>query len=222
MRLPAQGRHLAGRAAEHGPGDPAEVVDPKGAAVGAHQQQRRALDRGDLHEVIAGLGRGEGDHLDGEPHRARRGGRRLDRLGLGLAFAPQVLPGALDGPQVSIRRFGNRALTGEDLVTRGAMPRPVLEVLRACVRCKLNVIVSGGTGSGKTTLLNVLSGFIPDGERIIIGKLAQMDSTTAIAAVEAAKVAWDCGNGLWPQMKMEDRIAAIQNLVAELKTISCT
>jgi pilus assembly protein CpaF len=102
-------------------------------------------------------------------------GRRVDesspmvdaRLADGSRFNAIIPPLALDGPQVSIRRFGNRALTGEDLVTRGAMPRPVLEVLRACVRCKLNVIVSGGTGSGKTTLLNVLSGFIPDGERII-------------------------------------------------------
>jgi pilus assembly protein CpaF len=102
-------------------------------------------------------------------------GRRIDesspmvdaRLADGSRFNAIIPPLALDGPQVSIRRFGTRPLEADDLVRLGAVPRPVIEVLRACVRSKLNVLVSGGTGSGKTTLLNVLSGFIPDGERVI-------------------------------------------------------
>jgi pilus assembly protein CpaF len=89
------------------------------------------------------------------------------RLADGSRVNAIIPPLALDGPMMSIRRFGTRQITADDLVGFGALPRPVMEVLRAVVRCKLNVIVSGGTGSGKTTLLNVLSSFIPDGERIV-------------------------------------------------------
>jgi pilus assembly protein CpaF len=102
-------------------------------------------------------------------------GRRVDettpmvdaRLADGSRFNAIIPPLALDGPCISIRRFGTVPIMAEDLVALGSCPRPVLEVLRGAVRSKLNVIISGGTGSGKTTLLNVLSGFIPDGERII-------------------------------------------------------
>jgi pilus assembly protein CpaF len=102
-------------------------------------------------------------------------GRRVDetspmvdaRLADGSRFNAIIPPLALDGPTVSIRRFGTRAITADDLVAFGACPRPVMDVLRGCVKAKLNIIISGGTGSGKTTMLNVLSGFIPEGERII-------------------------------------------------------
>lgn len=102
-------------------------------------------------------------------------GRRVDeaspmvdaRLADGSRFNAIIPPLALDGPMVSIRRFSARPLTADDLVGLGTCPRPVMDMLRGCVRAKLNVIISGGTGSGKTTMLNVLSGFIPEGERII-------------------------------------------------------
>jgi pilus assembly protein CpaF len=102
-------------------------------------------------------------------------GRRVDetnpmvdaRMLDGSRFNAIVPPLALDGPCVSIRRFGTIPITAEDLVALGSIPRPVLEVLRGAVRSKLNVVISGGTGSGKTTLLNVLSSFIPSSERII-------------------------------------------------------
>jgi pilus assembly protein CpaF len=102
-------------------------------------------------------------------------GRRVDeaspmvdaRMLDGSRFNAIIPPLAIDGPCVSIRRFGTRKITADDLVAFGACPRPVMEVLRGAVKSKLNIIVSGGTGSGKTTLLNVLSGFIPDGERIV-------------------------------------------------------
>ncbi len=102
-------------------------------------------------------------------------GRRIDesspmvdaRLPDGSRFNAIIPPLAIDGPMVSIRRFGQRQITADDLVAFGACPRPVMEVLKGCVKAKLNMIISGGTGSGKTTFLNVLSGFIPDGERII-------------------------------------------------------
>ena len=102
-------------------------------------------------------------------------GRRIDetspmvdaRLADGSRFNAIIPPLALDGPTVSIRKFGTKAITAESLINFGAVPRQVMEVLRGCVRSKLNTIISGGTGSGKTTMLNVLSSFIPDGERII-------------------------------------------------------
>lgn len=102
-------------------------------------------------------------------------GRRVDeqnpmcdaRMADGSRFNAIVPPLALDGAAVTIRRFGTIPITAEDLVALGSCPRPVMEVLRGAVRSKLNCIISGGTGSGKTTLLNVLSSFIPDGERII-------------------------------------------------------
>lgn len=102
-------------------------------------------------------------------------GRRVDeqnpmvdaRMVDGSRFNAIIPPLALDGPCVSIRRFGTIPITAEDLVALGSCPRPILEVMRGAVRSRLNIIISGGTGSGKTTLLNVLSSFIPDGERII-------------------------------------------------------
>ena len=74
---------------------------------------------------------------------------------------------ALDGPLISIRRFSNRLLDPADLIARRTAPPPMLEFLAACVAARLNILISGGTGGGKTTLLNILSGFIPDGERIV-------------------------------------------------------
>jgi len=102
-------------------------------------------------------------------------GRRIDettpmvdaRMADGSRFNAIIPPLALDGACVSIRRFGTVPIHAEDLVALGSVPRPILEVLRGAVRSALNIVISGGTGSGKTTLLNVLSSFIPDGERII-------------------------------------------------------
>jgi pilus assembly protein CpaF len=102
-------------------------------------------------------------------------GRRIDetnpmvdaRLQDGSRFNAIIPPLALDGPSVSIRRFGTVPITAEDLIAFGSCPEPMMEVLKGCVKGKLNILISGGTGSGKTTLLNVLSSFIPPGERIV-------------------------------------------------------
>ncbi|WP_348240783.1 ATPase, T2SS/T4P/T4SS family, partial [Salmonella enterica] len=72
----------------------------------------------------------------------------------------------IDGPLVSIRRFGARPLGYEDLIRNQSITREMIQFLEACVRARLNVLVSGGTGSGKTTLLNIFSGFIPHDERV--------------------------------------------------------
>ncbi len=102
-------------------------------------------------------------------------GRRLDsktplvdaRLPDGSRVNATISPCTIDGPTITIRKFGKKAMTVEDLIRFGAMTAPIAEFFKACVRARLNIIVSGGTGSGKTTLLNVLSSFIPDDERIV-------------------------------------------------------
>jgi pilus assembly protein CpaF len=104
-----------------------------------------------------------------------RVGRRVDesspmvdaRLPDGSRVNAIIPPLALDGPTLSIRRFGRDPLTAADLLTNDSLTEPMLDLLKACVQGKLNVLISGGTGAGKTTLLNVLSAFIPAQERVI-------------------------------------------------------
>ncbi len=102
-------------------------------------------------------------------------GRRIDeaqpmvdaRLADGSRVNIIIPPLAIDGPIVSIRKFGANPLTAEDLIGLKAFTPEMLEFLSAAVKAKLNIIVSGGTGAGKTTLLNVLSRSISSRERII-------------------------------------------------------
>jgi pilus assembly protein CpaF len=102
-------------------------------------------------------------------------GRRIDegspmvdaRLPDGSRVNAVVPPIAINGAALTIRVFSKIPFTVENLVQFGSITPEAVEFLRACVISKLNVLVSGGTGSGKTTLLNILSSFIPDGERIV-------------------------------------------------------
>jgi len=104
-----------------------------------------------------------------------RVGRRVDesspmvdaRLPDGSRVNAIIPPLALDGPIMSIRRFGRTPLTIEDLVRNSSVSGEMVTLLRAMVRARLNLLVSGGTGSGKTTLLNCLSAFVPESERIV-------------------------------------------------------
>jgi pilus assembly protein CpaF len=101
-------------------------------------------------------------------------GRRVDettpmvdaRLEDGSRVNAIIPPLALDGPLVSIRRFGARPLKDQDLLDNHSITPDMLKFLQCCVRARLNVLISGGTGSGKTTLLNVLSAYIPREERV--------------------------------------------------------
>jgi pilus assembly protein CpaF len=102
-------------------------------------------------------------------------GRRIDessplvdaRLADGSRVNAIIPPLAVDGSSLTIRKFSREPFTVTDLIRLGTMSIEMAQVLDACVKAQLNIIVSGGTGTGKTTLLNVLSGFIPDHERIV-------------------------------------------------------
>ena len=102
-------------------------------------------------------------------------GRRVDadsptvdaRLPDGSRVNAVVRPVAIDGPSITIRKFTKDKLQVEDLINFGSLTKQMAEFLQACVKARFNIIISGGTGSGKTTLLNVMSGFIPENERII-------------------------------------------------------
>ena len=102
-------------------------------------------------------------------------GRRIDegapmvdaRLPDGSRVNAVIPPISLNGPTLTIRIFAKIPLTVDNLIEFGTVTNEAIEFLKACVVSKVNVIISGGTGSGKTTLLNILSGFIPDGERIV-------------------------------------------------------
>jgi pilus assembly protein CpaF len=102
-------------------------------------------------------------------------GRRVDesspmvdaRLPDGSRVNAIIPPLAIDGPCLSIRRFGRDPLTAEELLQNRTLTPPMLEVLRGCVYSRLNVLISGGTGAGKTTFLNMLSSFISNRERIV-------------------------------------------------------
>ena len=102
-------------------------------------------------------------------------GRRIDeaqpivdaRLADGSRVNAIIPPLALDGPSLSIRRFGRHVITSEEMLTNLTLTPGMLRFLAACVQAKTTILISGGTGSGKTTMLNAMSRFIPEEERII-------------------------------------------------------
>jgi pilus assembly protein CpaF len=102
-------------------------------------------------------------------------GRRVDesspmvdaRLPDGSRVNVIIPPLAVDGPHLSIRRFGSEPITADNLLANQTLTEPMLELMKHAVKARLGIVVSGGTGAGKTTLLNVLSGYIPEDERIV-------------------------------------------------------
>ena len=102
-------------------------------------------------------------------------GRRIDesspmvdaRLADGSRVNAIIPPLSIDGPVLSIRRFGTEPLRMSSLIEKNAVTRDIADMLEMCVKARLNVLISGGTGAGKTTLLNALSGYIPEDERIV-------------------------------------------------------
>ncbi len=158
----------------HGPLEPF-LRDPEVTEIMVNGPGSIFVEReGRLHPVTA--------TFTGDAHLRRtidkivgRVGRRIDeaspmvdaRLPDGSRVNAVVHPIALDGSLLTIRKFAHDPFTVDDLVGFGTFPRAVADLLDACVRGRLNILISGGTGSGKTTTLNVVSGFIPADERIV-------------------------------------------------------
>src|SRR6266567_800677 len=102
-------------------------------------------------------------------------GRRIDesspmvdaRLADGSRVNAIIPPLSVDGPCLSIRRFGRQRITAEDLIHNRSLTQQMLDLLRGCVKARLNILISGGTGAGKTTFLNILSSHISNKERIV-------------------------------------------------------
>jgi len=151
------------------------LADPKVADILVNGPNQVYVERNgklELTEVTFN----DDDHLANIIDRIVSGvGRRIDesspmvdaRLKDGSRVNAIIPPLSLDGPMMSIRRFGVDLLQMEDLIKFGALTDQVAEVLRGIVKAELNILISGGTGAGKTTMLNVLSGFIPENERIV-------------------------------------------------------
>src|SRR6266567_667012 len=110
-----------------------------------------------IDKIVSGVGR----HID-------ESSPMVDaRLADGSRVNVVIPPLAIDGPHLSIRRFGHIPITEDDLLKNQTITQPMLELLRGAVKSRINIIISGGTGAGKTTLLNVLSGYISEKERIV-------------------------------------------------------
>ncbi|MBV8636613.1 MAG: CpaF family protein [Candidatus Eremiobacteraeota bacterium] len=125
------------------------------------RSERRFADARQLRLVIERIISPIGRHID-------EASPMVDaRLPDGSRVNATIEPLSIDGATLTIRRFGNRHFRIADLVEFGSLTEPMGDLLRAAVEARLNIVVSGGTGSGKTTLLNVVSTFVPNGERII-------------------------------------------------------
>src|SRR5216117_4059619 len=110
-----------------------------------------------IDKIVSGVGR----HID-------ESSPMVDaRLADGSRVNVIIPPLAIDGPTVSIRRFGHVPVSENDLLTNQTLTPQMLELIQGAVKSRLNIVISGGTGAGKTTLLNVLSGYISDKERIV-------------------------------------------------------
>jgi pilus assembly protein CpaF len=127
-------------------------IQPVEASFASEHHLRRVIDR-----IVSRIGR-----------RVDEASPMVDaRLPDGSRVNAVVPPIALDGSMLTIRKFAADPYTIDDLISFGTMTKPVADLLDACVRGRLDILISGGTGSGKTTTLNVLSSFLPDDERIV-------------------------------------------------------
>jgi pilus assembly protein CpaF len=126
-----------------------------------HPSELAFRDEEHLLQIVRRMLAGSGRRLDGRS-------RMVDaRMPDGSRLNVVLKPPALNGPLASIRRFGARPLTTADLLANESLTPEMLEFLTACVKARLNIMVSGGAGAGKTTLLNALSQSIPDTERVV-------------------------------------------------------
>jgi pilus assembly protein CpaF len=158
----------------HGPLEP-YLRDPDVTEIMVNGHDQVYVERGGMLETAEAAFTDEGHLRRTIDKIVARVGRRVDeaspmvdaRLPDGSRVNAVVPPVALDGSLLTIRKFAADPFTVADLVSFGTITEPVAELLRACVRGRLNILIGGGTGSGKTTSLNVLSSFVPSDERIV-------------------------------------------------------
>ncbi|MEW6747077.1 MAG: CpaF family protein [Planctomycetota bacterium] len=149
--------------------------DPTISDILANGAHKVYIERNGVLELTSATFRDQNHLLQVIQRIASHIGRRVDesapmldaRLSDGSRVNAIIPPLALDGPMLSIRRFGKHAITIDRLLALGAMTAEIETFLRACVISKVNILISGGTGTGKTTLLNALSQWIPVGERVV-------------------------------------------------------
>lgn len=133
------------------------------------------IERGGVMQKVAASFRDDRHLLQIIDRIVSRVGRRVDesspmvdaRLPDGSRVNAVIPPLALDGPALSIRRFGTGPLAANQLVELKSVSPEMMEILAAAVRARISILISGGTGAGKTTMLNILSQYIPHGERIV-------------------------------------------------------
>jgi len=126
-----------------------------------HRSNIKFLDENHLMRIIQRIGSNVGRRIDESMP-------MLDaRLPDGSRVNAIIPPLALDGPMLSVRRFGTVPIDIERLLELDALAQDMADFMQACVQCKTNILISGGTGSGKTTFLNSLSRWIPEGERVV-------------------------------------------------------
>jgi len=151
------------------------LKDPSISDILVNRYNRVYVERGGKLETT-GLSFKDDQHLMQIIDRiVSRVGRRVDesspmvdaRLADGSRVNAIIPPLAIDGPCLSIRRFGRDPVTARNMIENKTLTEPMLELLSTMVKGRLNFLISGGTGAGKTTLLNVLSGYIPNNERIV-------------------------------------------------------
>src|SRR5271157_2349561 len=152
------------------------LKDPTVSDILVNRFDRVYVERAGKLELMPALSFKDNSHLMQIIERiVSRVGRRVDesspmvdaRLQDGSRVNAIIPPLALDGPCLSIRRFGRDPITARQMIENQTLTESMLELLSAVVKGRLNVLVSGGTGAGKTTLLNVLSGYIPNSDRIV-------------------------------------------------------
>ncbi|TJY65269.1 CpaF family protein [Sinimarinibacterium sp. CAU 1509] len=151
------------------------LLDPTVSDILVNGPEKVFVERGGKLEPTALRFRDEAHLMTIIDRIVTRVGRRIDeaspmvdaRLPDGSRVNAIIPPLALDGAMLSIRRFARDRMAIEDFIRIGTLTEPIARVLEGIVRCRLNVLISGGTGSGKTTMLNVMSGFIPANERIL-------------------------------------------------------
>jgi pilus assembly protein CpaF len=152
------------------------ILDPEISEIMVNGSDRVFIERAGFVEPVPGLTLTEKSLMIAVKNIARRLGADISeanpildsRLPDGSRVAAVIPPCSVNGVTLTIRKFNARHFTMEDLIEIGTLPRSLADYLRQAVHSRKNILISGGTGTGKTTLLNILAGFIPDEERLVV------------------------------------------------------